>query len=496
MSKENIQKIIDEINIERKEEWRAELRRSIRAKERGNIDRVHMIEREPEVRNKIFEEVNLGYTEEMAILEAKRCLDCPSPTCVMGCPVAVKIPSFIKLVEQGKFLDAAKKIKETNSLPAVCGRVCPQEEQCEGNCIYIKMGKPPIAIGHLERFVADYERKMNAAEIPEIKEKKGKKVAIIGSGPAGLAAAGDLAKMGYDVTIFEALHEPGGVLIYGIPEFRLPKEIVRHEIDNLKKLGVEIITDFVVGRTATIEELREEGYEAFFIGAGAGLPWMLNIPGENLNGVYSANEYLTRVNLMKAYKFPEYETPIARGKRVAVIGAGNTAMDAVRTSKRLGAEHSMIIYRRTRKEMPARIEEIKHAEEEGIEFIYLTQPIEFIGDENGWLKGIKCIKMELGEPDESGRRRPVPIDGTEHIIDVDVAIVALGTKPNPLIPDTTEGLKIKRRGEIEVDDSLQTSIPGVFAGGDVMRGGATVILAMGDGRDAAIAIDKYLSEKK
>ncbi len=495
MSKENIDKIIQEINVERKEEWRVTLRKSIRAKARGEVDRHPMIEREPDVRNKLFEEVNLGYTEELAIMEAKRCLDCPSPTCVQGCPVAVKIPSFIKLVEQGKFLDAAKKIKETNSFPAVCGRVCPQEDQCEGNCIYIKLGKPPIAIGYLERFVADYERTAGKIEKPEIKVKKNKKVAIIGSGPAGLSAAGDLAKMGYDVTIFEALHEPGGVLIYGIPEFRLPKEIVAKEIDYLKTLGVEIITDFVVGRTATIDELREEGYEAFFVGAGAGLPIMLNIPGENLNGVYSSNEYLTRVNLMKAYKFPEFETPIARGKTVAVIGAGNTAMDSVRTSKRLGAEHSMIIYRRTRKEMPARIEEIHHAEEEGIEFKLLTQPIRFIDDGNGWVKGIECIKMELGEPDESGRRRPIPIEGSNFTIDVDIVIVALGTRPNPLIPATTPGLKTKRKGEIEVKENLETSIPGVFAGGDVMRGGATVILAMGDGRDAAIAIDEYLSKK-
>jgi len=496
MSKENIDKIIQEINIERKEEWRAVLRKSIRAKARGEVDRHHMIEREPNVRNKVFEEVNLGYTEELAIAEAKRCLDCPSPTCVQGCPVAVKIPSFIKLVEERKFLEAAKKIKETNSFPAVCGRVCPQEDQCEGNCIYIKMGKPPIAIGHLERFVADYERNAGKIEKPEIKNKKERKIAVVGSGPAGLAVAGDLAKMGYRVTIFEALHEPGGVLIYGIPEFRLPKSIVAKEIDYLKTLGVEIVTDFVVGRTATIEELKEEGYEAFFIGAGAGLPIMLNIPGENLNGVYSSNEYLTRVNLMKAYKFPEFETPIAKGKRVAVIGGGNTAMDSVRTSKRLGADKSMILYRRTKKEMPARVEEIAHAEEEGIEFKYLTQPIRFVDDGNGWLKGIECVKMELGEPDDSGRRRPIPIEGSNFIIDVDVAIVALGTRPNPLIPTTTPGLSTKRRGEIEVKDNLETSIPGVFAGGDVMRGGATVILAMGDGRDAAIAIDEYLSNKK
>ncbi len=496
MALNTIEAIIEEVNKERTEEWRKELRKSISAKDRGKIERQPMPEREPDVRNKDFFEVNQGFTPELAIQEAKRCLDCPNPTCVQGCPVGVKIPSFIKLIEQGKFLEAAKKIKETNSLPAICGRVCPQEEQCEGACIYLKMKKKPIAIGHLERFVADYERKMGAVEVPEIKEKKGKKVAVIGSGPAGLTVAGELAKMGYDVTIFEALHKPGGVLIYGIPEFRLPKAIVEQEIEYLKKLGVEIVTDFVVGTTATIEELKEEGYEAFFIGAGAGLPLMLNIPGENLNGVYSANEYLTRVNLMKAYDFPKYETPVALGKRVAVIGAGNTAMDAVRTAKRLGAEHAMIVYRRTRKEMPAREEEIKHAEEEGIEFIFLTQPVRFIDDGNGWVKGLECIKMKLGEPDSSGRRRPIPIEGTEHIIEADVVINALGTRPNPLIPSTTPGIETTKWGTIVVDDKLQTKIEGVFAGGDVMRGGATVILAMGDGRKAAFAIDEYLRNKK
>jgi len=495
MSKENIEKIIDEIKEERKEKWREELRKKISPKEKREMPRHEMRENEPNERNKVFKEVNIGFTEEMAIKEAERCLDCANPTCVRGCPVAVKIPSFIKLIEKGKFVEAARKNKETNSLPAVCGRVCPQEEQCEAECIFVKMGKEPIAIGHLERFVADYERNKGDIKIPEIKDKKNEKIAIIGSGPGGLTAAGDLAKMGYKVTIFEALHDTGGVLIYGIPEFRLPKQIVREEVNYLKSLGVEIKTDFVVGRTATIEDLKEEGYDAFFIAAGAGLPIMLGLPGENLNGIYSSNEYLTRVNLMRAYKFPEYETPIAKGNNVVVIGGGNTAMDSVRTGKRLGAEHSIIAYRRTEREMPARNEEIKHAKEEGIEFKLLTQPIEFLDDGSGWIKAVKCIKMELGKPDESGRRRPVPIDGSEHIIPADIAVVALGTKPNPLIPATTPGLEIDDWGTVKVDENLQTSIPGVFAGGDVMRGGATVILAMGDGRDAAIEIDKYLQNK-
>ncbi len=479
------------------EDWRKELRRKISVKERLAIERVAMPENEPMERIKGFFEVNKGYTPEMAMEEARRCLDCANPTCVLGCPVAIDIPTFIKLIEKGDFIGAVKIIKETNSLPAVCGRVCPQEDQCEGHCAYVKMGKKPVAIGNLERFVADYERAAGEVEIPEIKLKKGKKVAVIGAGPAGLTAAGELAKMGYDVTIFEALHEPGGVLMYGIPEFRLPKSILKEELDYLRRLGVKIITDFVVGKTATIEELKEEGYEAFFIGSGAGAPWFLGLPGEELNGVYSANEYLTRVNLMRAFQFPEYDTPIPRGKRVAVIGAGNTAMDAVRTAKRLGAEHAMIVYRRSRAEMPARIEEIKHAEEEGIEFIFLTNPKRFIGDENGWVKQMECIRMELGEPDASGRRRPIPIPGSEFLIDVDIVIIAIGTKPNPLIPQTTPGLELAKWGEIKVNwDTMETSIPGVFAGGDIVRGGATVILAMGDGRKAAYQIDRFLSEKR
>ncbi len=479
------------------EDWRKELRKKMKIKERMTLERVDMPENEPMDRIKGFFEVNKGYTPEMAMAEARRCMDCPNPTCVIGCPVAIDIPTFVKKIEMGDFVGAAKIIKETNALPAVCGRVCPQEDQCEGNCTYTRMGKKPVAIGNLERFVADYERAQGEVEIPQIKVSKNRKVAIIGAGPAGLTAAGELAKMGYKVTIFEALHKPGGVLIYGIPEFRLPKAILGQEIDYLKKLGVEIITDFVVGKTATIDDLKEEGYEAFFIGSGAGAPWFPGLPGEELNGVYSANEYLTRVNLMRAFDFPEFDTPIPRGKRVAVIGGGNTAMDAVRTAKRLGAEHAMIIYRRSRAEMPAREEEIKHAEEEGIEFHFLTNPKEFIGDENGWVKQMKCVKMQLGEPDASGRRRPIPIPGSEFLMDVDIVIIAIGTKPNPLIPDTTPGLKLAKWGEIEVDwETMGTSIPGVFAGGDIVRGGATVILAMGDGRRAAQAIDAYLSGKK
>lgn len=479
------------------EDWRKELRKKIPVKERMKLPRVKMPEREPMERIKAFIEVNLGLTPELAMEEAKRCLDCANPTCVIGCPVAIDIPTFIKKIEIGDFIGAAKVIKETNSLPAVCGRVCPQEDQCEGTCTLGKATGVPVAIGHLERFVADYERAQGEVEIPQIMEKKNKKVAIIGAGPAGLTVAGDLAKMGYDVTIFEALHKPGGVLIYGIPEFRLPKRILEEEIDYLKKLGVKIVTDFVVGKTATIEDLRKEGYEAFFVGTGAGYPWFLGVEGENLNGIYSANEYLTRVNLMRAFDFPEWDTPIPKGRRVAVIGGGNTAMDAVRTAKRLGAERAMIIYRRSRAEMPAREEEIKHAEEEGIEFILLTAPKRFIGDENGWVKAVECIKMELGEPDESGRRRPKPIPGSEHIIEIDLAVIAIGTKPNPIIPQTTPGLELAKWGEIKVNwDNMQTSVEDIFAGGDIVRGGATVILAMGDGRKAAQAIDRYLRNKK
>ncbi|MBE3578536.1 MAG: glutamate synthase small chain [Caldanaerobacter sp.] len=459
-------------------------------------DRVPMREQDPKVRIKNFDEVALGYTEEEAILEASRCLQCPNPTCVAGCPVHVRIPEFIKAITERKFEEAYKIITSTNSLPAVCGRVCPQEEQCEKNCILNRIGKP-IAIGRLERFVADYALQNNIEE--EVKpEKKNKKVAIIGSGPAGLTCAGDLLKMGYDVTIFEALHALGGVLTYGIPEFRLPKRIVEAEIERLKKLGAKVETNVVVGKTVTIDELmEEEGFEAVFIGTGAGLPRFMGIPGENLNGVYSANEFLTRINLMKAYKFPEYDTPIAVGKRVAVIGGGNVAMDAARSALRLeGVEEVIVVYRRSKEEMPARAEEIEHAIEEGIKFEFLANPIRINGTEDGWVKSMDVIRMKLGEPDSSGRRRPIEIPGSEFTMEVDTVIMALGTSPNRLIPSTTKDIQVQKWGGIITDEDGRTSRPGVFAGGDAVTGAATVILAMGAGKKAAKAIDEYLRNKK
>jgi glutamate synthase (NADPH/NADH) small chain len=465
-------------------------------KDRMKIPRQVMPEQNAELRRNNFDEVNLGFTEELAKLEAMRCIQCPKPTCVSGCPVGVKIGDFIKLVAEGDYLAAAAKIKEDNALPAICGRVCPQEEQCEIVCVVGKKNDP-VAIGRLERFVADYERENVGIRTPQIKPKTGKKVAIVGSGPAGLSCAGDLIQMGHDVTVFEALHELGGVLVYGIPEFRLPKEIVKAEVNALSKLGVEFSTNAVIGFTDTIDELLANGYDAVFIAVGAGLPYFLNIPGENLNGVYSSNEFLTRVNLMKAYKFPEYDTPVffCKDKNVAVFGGGNTAMDAVRTSKRLGAKNSYIIYRRSRKEMPARQEEIHHAEEEGIEFLFLENPLEFIG-KDGWLRQVRLQKMELGEPDASGRRRPVPIAGSEHLIDIDMAIVAIGNGSNPIIQKTTPDLNFNKWGNILVDEAtMKTSKKGVFAGGDIVTGGATVILAMGAGRKAASAINEYLKNK-
>lgn len=475
------------------EDWRKELRKSVPAKERMKSVRQKMPERSPEERNRDFNEVNLGLTPEMAQEEARRCLDCANPSCVTGCPVYIDIPSFIKLVEAGRFLEAAWKIKETNSLPAICGRVCPQETQCEEVCALKKASGSPVAIGNLERFVSDFERLEGSLNIPPLPPPTGKKVAIIGAGPAGLTVAGDLAKLGHKVTIFEALHESGGVLIYGIPEFRLPKAILRAEVDYLRRLGVEIRTSFVVGMTATIEDLKADGYDAFFIGSGAGLPNFMKIPGENLIGVYSANEYLTRVNLMRAYDFPEYDTPVFKARTAAVIGGGNVAMDSVRTAKRLGAERAIIVYRRSRTEMPARIEEIHHAEEEGIEFQLLTTPIRYIGDEHGRLRAMECQKMGLGEPDASGRRRPVPIEGSEYTTEVDLVVCAIGQSPNPLIPQTTPGLKMGKWGNVEVDwTTMATNLPGIYAGGDIIRGGATVILAMGDARIAAAEIDKYL----
>jgi glutamate synthase (NADPH/NADH) small chain len=465
-------------------------------KEKMKIPRQKMPEQDSLIRSMNFSEVNLGFTPELAQREALRCIECKTQSCIEGCPVRVQIRDFISLVAIGDFLGAAKKIKEDNLLPAICGRVCPQEEQCETVCVIGKKGDP-VAIGRLERFVADYER-LNVGFVKcELKPKNGQKIAIIGSGPAGLSCAGDLIQMGYEVTVFEALHELGGVLIYGIPEFRLPKEIVRYEINNLAKLGVEFVTNAVIGRTDTIDELFEEGYDAVFVATGAGLPYFMNIPGENLIGVYSANEFLTRINLMKAYKFPEYDSPIidVKEKNVAVIGGGNTAMDAVRTAKRLGAKNAYIIYRRSENEMPARIEEINHAKEELIEFRLLENPVEFFGDEFGWLKQAKIQKMELGEPDASGRRRPVPIKGSEYILDIDVVVIAIGNGSNPLISQTTPDLKVNKWGNIVTDEKGATSKEGVFAGGDIVTGGATVILAMGAGRNAAKAIDEYLKKK-
>jgi glutamate synthase (NADPH/NADH) small chain len=464
-------------------------------KKKKKIPRQPMREQDPQVRSKNFDEVPLGYTEDDAILEASRCLHCKKPFCVAGCPVDIDIPGFIALISEKDFISAARKIKETNSLPAVCGRVCPQEIQCEEVCILGKKGDP-VAIGRLERFVADYERRAGDIAIPETPAKTGKRVAVVGSGPAGLTIAGDLIKRGHDVTVFEALHKAGGVLIYGIPEFRLPKNIVDAEVDYLKKMGAEIVTDAVVGRGKTVDDLLEEGYDAVFLGVGAGAPVFMNIPGENLSGIYSANEYLTRSNLMKAYRFPEYDTPIARGKNVAVLGAGNVTMDSARTALRLGAEKVTVVYRRTEVEMPARAEEVHHAKEEGVEFKLLTNPVEYIGDENGWVKGMKCIRMELGEPDESGRRRPVPIEGSEFVIDVDMVVVAIGTNANPVIPITTPGLETNKWGYIVADEETgKTSREGIYAGGDIVTGSATVILAMGAAKKAARAIDEYLKNK-
>ena len=455
--------------------------------------KVPMPEQDPKERSHNFDEVALGYTAEQAIAEAEKCMQCRNPKCVSGCPVEVPIKDFIGLVREGKFMEAAAKIKETNSLPAVCGRVCPQETQCEQSCIY-GIRNEPIAIGRLERFVADYAR-LHGEPIPETATKNGKKVAIIGAGPAGLTCAGDLIKMGYDVTIFEAFHKAGGVLVYGIPEFRLPKDIVQAEVDFLEKLGVEIKLNHVIGKIRTIPELMEDdGYQAIFIGSGAGAPNFMRIEGMNLTTVFSANEFLTRTNLMKAYKFPEYDTPIRVGKKVAVIGGGNVAMDSARTSLRLGAEEVTIVYRRSREELPARIEEVHHAEEEGVKFNFLVNPTKVIGDENRHVSGMECLRMELGEPDESGRRRPIPIEGSEFVMNVDMVIVAIGNSPNPIIPQSTPGLEISRWGTIVVNEETgMTSLPGVFAGGDIVTGAATVISAMGAGKTAARGIHDYLN---
>ena len=458
------------------------------------LDKNPMPEQAPDVRNKNFLEVTTGYTEEMAIDEAQRCLNCKNKPCMEGCPVSVKIPEFLSFMKGGDFEGAYQKIKETNALPAVCGRVCPQEKQCESKCVRGIKGEP-VGIGRLERFAADYHMAHVEDKI-EVPEWNGKKVAVVGSGPSGLTVAGDLAKLGYKVTVYEAFHTAGGVLMYGIPEFRLPKDIVQKEITNLKKMGVDIQTNVIIGRTLTVDELfNDMGYDAVYIGSGAGLPRFMGIEGESLNGVYSANEFLTRINLMKGYKFPDYDTPVYVGKNVAVLGGGNVAMDAARSAKRLGAENVYIVYRRGKEELPARKEEVEHAEQEGIEFRLLENPTKILGNEDGWVTGMEVIKMELGEPDESGRRRPVEIAGSEEVLDIDTVVVAIGQTPNPLIRQTTDGLETNKRGCIIADENGLTTKEKVYAGGDVVTGAATVILAMGAGKKAALAIDKELMGK-
>lgn len=474
-------------------EWRTALRTAMKAKERTAIPRVVMQELDPHYRaTSLFEEVNRGLTREQALTEARRCLDCPNPTCVHGCPVNINIPTFVKHVEAGDILGAARVIKQSSALPAVCGRVCPQEKQCESQCIHNKMGHKPVAIGYLERYVADYERESGQMALPQCAAPNGKKIAVVGSGPAGLTFAGDMAKYGYEVVVFEALHEIGGVLKYGIPEYRLPNAIVDVEIDNLRKTGVRFLTDTVVGKTLTIDDLLQQGFAGIFVASGAGLPRFMNIPGENLIGVMSSNEYLTRVNLMNASS-DATDTPVLRGHNVAVIGGGNTAMDAVRTAKRLGAEHAVIVYRRSEEEMPARVEEVRHAKEEGVEFLTLHNPLEYRGNEAGQVTSMLLQVMRLGEPDESGRRSPVPVEGKTLEVPVDLVIVAVGVSPNPLIPHSVEGLEVSRRGTIVVNEEMQSSLPVLFAGGDIVRGGATVILAMSDGRKAAAAMHRHLS---
>ncbi len=460
-----------------------------------NIPRQRMAEQDPMDRIANFHEVPYGFSEDQTMNEAMRCLQCKDPKCVSGCPVNVNIPWFMKLAAEGKFIEAARKIKESNPLPAVCGRVCRQEEQCEKFCLRGKKGQA-VAVGAMERFMADKERESGEVSVPEIPKWTGKKVAVVGSGPAGLAAAGDLVKLGHKVTIFEALHVPGGVLMYGIPEFRLPKKIVEAEIEYLRRMGVEIVLNAVIGKVDTIDDLLSEGYDAVFVGSGAGLPVFLNVPGENLVGVYSANEYLTRVNLMKAYKFPEYDTPVLRGRNIVVIGGGNTALDSARTARRLCPEEVTVVYRRSMEEMPARHEEVRHGKEEGVKFMFLTAPTRFIGDGEGRLRAVEFVRMELSEPDESGRRRPIPLAGSEFRMDVDIAIVAIGNDVNPLIQSTTADIKVNKSGNIVAEaETGMTSKRGVYSGGDVVRGGATVILAMGDGRKAAAAMHRYLTGK-
>lgn len=476
--------------------WREELRQSHSAKERTAIPRVKMPELDAAYRvTTCSEEVNQGLGEEQAVIEARRCLDCPDPQCTTGCPVGINIPGFIKNIERGDFAQAASVLKETSALPAVCGRVCPQEKQCESRCIYHKMKKQPVAIGYLERFAADRERLSGNHTVPVKAPANGIKVAVVGSGPAGLSFAGDMAKRGFAVTVYEALHEIGGVLKYGIPEFRLPNAVVDVEIDGLKALGVEFVRNCVVGKTLSYEDLHALGYKGVFVASGAGLPRFMGIPGENFIGVLSSNEYLTRVNLMGAGR-EGWDTPVLRGKRVAVIGGGNTAMDSVRTARRMGADRAMIVYRRSEEEMPARIEEVKHAKEEGVEFLTLNNPVEYLADEKGRVRAMRLQRMELGEPDESGRRSPVPIEGAIDEIEVDMVIVSVGVSPNPLIPSSIEGLEVSRRGTIVVsEESMRSSMPDLYAGGDIVRGGATVILAMGDGRRAAAGMASALVQQ-
>ncbi|MCF0218168.1 MAG: NADPH-dependent glutamate synthase [Muribaculaceae bacterium] len=479
----------------RSAQWREDLRKAMSARDRMALPRVKMHELEPEERlAHPRAEVNTGLTAEQAVSEATRCLDCPEPTCVTGCPVQIDIPGFIKNIQRGEVDEAARVLHHTSALPAVCGRVCPQEKQCESRCIYLKTKKDPIAIGYLERYAADNATKVVAAETEVAEDAP--RVAVVGSGPAGLSFAGEMAQQGFRVTVFEALHEIGGVLKYGIPEFRLPNEIVDAEIDSLRNHGVEFVKDCVIGKTLTIDNLREMGFEGVFVGSGAGLPRFMNIPGENLVGVMSCNEYLTRINLMGAGQ-PGFDTPVMRGNRVAVIGGGNTAMDAVRTARRMGAEHAFIVYRRSREEMPARIEEVHHAEQEGVEFLTLHNPTEYLSDERGHVRAMRLQRMELGEPDESGRRSPVPIEGDIVEMEVDLVIVSVGVSPNPLIPNTVKDLDVSRRGTIVVDEaSMRSSISDLYAGGDIVRGGATVILAMGDGRRAARAMAETLRSRK
>ena len=475
-------------------QWRDELRKKMPAKERTAIPRVKMPELDPDYRVTCNDEVNQGLNAQQAVIEASRCMDCPDPQCVTGCPVNINIPGFIKNIERGDFHAAAMVLKETSALPAVCGRVCPQEKQCESRCLYHKMKKEPVAIGYLERFAADTERLSGNIATPQMEAPNGIKVAVVGSGPAGLSFAGDMAKRGFDVTVFEALHEIGGVLKYGIPEFRLPNAVVEVEIDGLRNMGVKFEKDCIVGKTLSYDDMHEMGFKGIFVASGAGLPRFMGIPGENLNGVMSSNEYLTRVNLMGAGR-PDWDTPVLRGKRVAVIGGGNTAMDSVRTARRMGAEVAMVVYRRSEDEMPARVEEVKHAKEEGVKFMTLHNPIEYRGDEKGRVNMMLVQEMELGEPDASGRRSPIAIEGAIKEIPVDLVIVSVGVSPNPLIPNAIPELEISRRGTIVVDEeSMKSSLNDIYAGGDIVRGGATVILAMGDGRRAAAAMADALSK--